>query len=157
MKPKLNILSKTVNCATPIFEDIPSLKGGVIAPETEVFDATAFCETEKIEETPYHVFYSSCQRYIDAKIKNEGITSSDLFFQNTDGHTLMNATVALIFLRFTDADMSVYFDNITANCLIIGAAFSDSFVARLAMSQLSAKDLKEMANLREENAAKQQQ
>lgn len=159
MKPKLNVLAKTVNCATPVFEDIPSLKGGVIAPETEVFDATDFCATEKIEEVPYHVFYSSCQRYIDAKIKNENLTPSDLFFQNTDGHMLINASIVLIYLRFMHPDVSIYFDNIVASCLIGGAAFSDSFVAKLAMTQLTSKDLKDIIDLRNENgnAAEQQQ
>lgn len=157
MKPKLTTLSKQVICKAPIFEDIPTLKGGVIAPDVEVFDATAFCEEEKLAEVAYTSFYQSCKRYIDAKISTEEWTEATLFFQNTDGHLLVNATIALIFLRYAYPDISTYFDNIVACCLINGAAFSDAFVMRLASNQISDNDLQEIINQRNADGTEQQQ
>lgn len=157
MKPKLTILNKPVECNTSIFEDIPTLKGGVIAPNIEVFDATAFYEKEELTEVSYASFYQSCKRYIDAKISNEDWTESTLFFQNPDGHLLINATIVLIFLRYAYPDISTYFDNIVACCLINGAAFSDAFVMKLASNQISNNDLQEIINQRKSDGTEQQQ
>ena len=156
MKPKLTILSKQVECKTSIFEDIPTLRGGIIVPDIEVFDATDFCEQEKLSEVTYTSFYQSCKRYIDAKISTEQWTESTLFFQNTNGHLLINATIALVFLRYAYPDISTYFDNIVACCLINGAAFSDAFVMRLASNQIPDSDLQEIINQRKSNGTEQQ-
>lgn len=145
-----------MECKTPIFEDIPALKGGIIVPDIEVFDATDFCEQEKLSEATYTSFYQSCKRYIDAKISTEQWTESTLFFQNTNGHLLINATIALVFLRYAYPDISTYFDNIVACCLINGAAFSDAFVMRLASNQIPDSDLQEIINQRKSNGTEQQ-
>ena len=148
MKPKLNILKKQVECSEPLLEDFPSLKGCSIAFNTEVFDATCFCEEAKIEEPDYSMFYSKCSYLIDAKLKSDGLKLSEIFYKNKDGHTLIHTSIALIYMQCVMPELSVYFYNLLITCLVNGIAFSDSFAIKLAAAQLPDDVLNEIINSR---------
>lgn len=154
MKPKLNILSKEAVCENIFFEDIPNLKMGAAGINLDVFDATEFCKASDIEEPPYYSFYTHCYRTIKAKAENDSIKEADLFYQNTNGHTLIHASLAMIYIQYVDPNIALYFDSIAAQCLLNGIAFSDSFAVNMAMERLPDETLQQIITVRHEQETK---
>lgn len=151
MKPKLNIIQKQIDCEIQVFEEIPHFKICNYSHDTQLFDATEFCKGENVNEVDYSLFYSSCHRDIDNKIKDDGLKLPQIFYKNADGHTLIHSSISIIYMQFASPELSAYFNNIVASCLINGMAFSDLFVANLAMSRLSDETINQLMKEREEN------
>lgn len=150
MKPKLNQLTKIVECQENIFPDIPDIFVGNINPEKIVFDATAYCEAVDAELPPYSAFYTQCYRYIDAICKNTEKKSSELFYVNTDKHLLIDVSLALIFIQYVNPETCFYFNNMVITCLTNGIAFSEGFVMQMASLQLPDEALQEIIKSRHE-------
>lgn len=151
MKPKLNILTKQLNCDTLVFDDFENLKSGNINVNTDLFDATEFCKAEGVEEPAYYQFNTACQRHIAAKLKELNIKPSEIFYQNKDGHTLIHVALCLIYIRYVSENISAYFDSLVATCLLTGIAMSDSAILNMAANRLPDNVLQDMMTTRKNN------
>ena len=80
-----------------------------------------------------------------------GLNVGELFFQNTDGHILINKDLAILFLQFANPDVCTYFNSMIWELLENGVAFSDGLVATLAATRVPNEVLQEIIDTRNAN------
>ena len=147
MDYRINNIDKSVICEEQIIQDIPSL----LFTEIEgvvVFDATGFCLTNNLDEFDYRIFSRINKVYIEALIKETGLDKTKLFFTEKGKHTLVVQDLVFMFLAFVDSGICSYFNNILADAITNGVAFSDGFAVQLASQRIPTDILKEIINKR---------
>ena len=133
---KLTILAKPVECDKIEIEDFSTMKFGNLLNGQSVFDATRYYEENELEPIDYKIFSRICKSFINVLVKNLELNVGELFFQNTDGHILMNKELAILFLQFANPDIFIYFNQLIWDALENGIAFSDGMVATLAAARI---------------------
>lgn len=141
MDYKITNLTEEVECNQQIFEDFNGLTVGRLADNDAVFDATAYCEANGLETADYRSFSRTNKRYIEALIKSGQIKREKMFYLNTNGHLLVNISLAYLFLAFYVSDIYVYFDSLINDIITDGVAFSDNYVVRLASERVPSEML----------------
>lgn len=147
MDYRINNIDKSVICDEQVIQDIPSL----LFTEIEgvvVFDATGFCLTNNLDEFDYRTFSRINKVYIEALIKETGLDKTKLFFTEKGKHTLVVQDLVFMFLAFVDSGICSYFNNILADAITNGVAFSDGFAVQLASQRIPTDILKEIINKR---------
>ena len=147
MDYRINNIDKSVICDEQIIQDIPSLLFTEIEGAV-VFDATGFCLTNNLDEFDYRIFSRINKVYIEALIKETGLDKTKLFFAEKGKHTLVVQDLVFMFLAFVDSGICSYFNNILADAITNGVAFSDGFAVQLASQRIPTDILKEIINNR---------
>lgn len=148
---KITTLAKSVECEKAEIADFPTLKFGNLLNGQAVFDSTRYYEDNELEPIDYKIFSRICKCFINALVTRLGLDAGELFFQNTDGHILINKDLAILFLQFANQDVCAYFNQIIWDALENGVAFSDGLVASLAATRVPNDVLQEIIDTRNAN------
>ncbi len=147
MDYKINNIAREVRCEEVLIQDIQSL----LFTELEnvvVFDATAFCRINEFGEFDWRTFSRINKVYIEGLVNNTGLDRKKLFFSEKNGHVLVVQDLVFIFLAFIDPNLCVYFNNLIADAISNGVAFSDGFAVQLASQRIPTDVLKDIINKR---------
>lgn len=154
MDYKLNILKKTVECEEILLQDIPTLNFGEADDDVVVFDASAFCRSMEADSFDWRTFSRINKKYIEGIARITGLDTRKLFYQDKGGHILIAQELVFLFLAFVDDTLLLYFNNLLADAMSNGVAFTDGFVVQIAAQRLPTEVLKQIIN--ERNGEKQQ-
>lgn len=149
MDYKTNILSEPLATDQNLLPEINNLHFGIMGEGKAVFDYTAFFEENNIKPIDYKVFMRLNKHFIESLIKPSGEKTSNIFFQNTNGHILVTAELVFLFLAFADPDLCVYFNNIVTDAVSDGVAYSTGLIYSLAAERLPTENLQEIINSRQ--------
>lgn len=155
MDYKITVLNKQLDCKEQAIPDIPSLMFGTVPDGPLVFDSTAFYEVSELQPIDYKVFQRFNKRYIEGFISNTELKSSELFYQNKDGHILMNHELTFLFLAFANPVLAAYFNGLIGEIMSNGVAYSDGFVYSIAADRMPTEYLKQIINDRENDGKEQ--
>lgn len=148
MDYKTNVLNKEVKVADEILGEVAGLFFGTLSNDQVVFDYTAYFEQNELEPIDYKVFMRTNKRYIELLAKVKGRNTSDLFFQNKNGHILVAAELVFVFLAFSNPEMLIYFNALVSDVVASGVAYSDSFIYAAASERLPTEVLAEIIKKR---------
>lgn len=159
MDYKTNILSEGVEAKMQL---LPEINGLLFAPvdngEKILFDYTQyFIENTFLTPVDYKVFMRMNKMHIEQIAEDSGIKTSEMFYQNTDGHILVTIELSYLFLMFVNKELFLYFNNIIREVLTRGYSFSDSFIFTFASERLPDDALNEIMDMRKKNEERVQQ
>lgn len=148
MDYKTNILKHEAKVEEPVLAEVSGLLFGSIDTDKIVFDYTAYFEKNDIEPIDYKLFMRINKWYIDMMCKYKEIKTSELFYQNTNGHILVAVELAFIFLAFCNVEMFIYFNGLISDVITTGVAYSDGFIYSAASERLPTDVLAEIIKKR---------
>lgn len=149
MDYKTNILSKELETKENILPEILGLHFGIMGEEKAVFDYTAYFEENELQHIDYKVFMRVNKHFIETLIAPSGKKTSELFYQNTNGHILVAAELVFLFLAFANPEMCLYFNNIITDAVSDGVAYSNGFLYSMAAQRLPSEALNEIIKERQ--------
>ena len=149
MDYKLTVLAKPVECEKAEIVDFPTLKFGNLLNGQPVFDATRYYEENELEPVDHKIFGRICKCFINALVTRMELNVGELFFQNTDGHILINKDLAVLFLQFANPDVCAYFNAMIWDMLENGFALSDGLIATFAATRIPNEVLQEIISTRD--------
>ena len=149
MDYKLNVIGKQIKCEEPLLQDIPALKFTDI-DDVLVFDATEYCLVGELEDFDYRAFSRMNKRYIEYIAGATGIDMKKMFFQEKGGHILVVQDLVFMFLAYVEQSLCSYFNNILADAMANGIAFTDGFAVQLAMQRIPSDVMREIINNRDD-------
>ena len=159
MDYKTNNLLQGVDIEDAIFPEIEGLLFGTFGQDKIVFDYTAYIEFNKLSAVDYKAFMRNAKRSIETLVKHYRLSTSELFYQNTNGHILIEAKLVFVFLAYINPDMLIYFNEIVADTISEGVACSHSYLYSLASEKLPTQELQriihERSNSHNENESGQ--
>lgn len=153
MDYKTNILTKELEVKDTLLPEIQGLYFGTIGDNKAVFDYTAYFEENKLQYMDYKMFMRMNKHFIETLIKPLKKQTSELFFQNTNGHILVDSELVFVFLAFANPDMLIYFNNIIMEAISYGVAYSSGFIYSMAEQRLPSEVLNEIINERENDTS----
>nr|DAE12681.1 MAG TPA: hypothetical protein [Siphoviridae sp. ctOCb13] len=156
MDYKVTILKKEIPTEETLLPEISDLHFGILAENKAVFDYTAYIEANKLQ-IDYKVFMRMNKHFIEILAKASGKKTFELFFQNTNGHILVEAELAFIFLAFVNPDMFLYFNGLLTDAISDGVAYSHSYIYSLAAQRLPSEVLNDIIKERKNDTAGDQQ
>ena len=118
-----------------------------------VFDYTAYLETAELQPIDYKLFMRANKRFIEILAKSNNKKTSELFYQNTNGHILVAAELVFVFLAFVNPEMFLYFNSLLTDVVTDGVAYSHGFIYSMAAQRLPSEILGEIIKERESDAA----
>lgn len=148
MDYRITTLNEQVKCEEQLIPAFAEAKFGNVSERTMVFDSTAFYIERGIDEIDYRTFQRVNKRYIEGFINNGAFTTSEIFFRNKDGHTLINKDLIFLFIIFADPTVISYFNMIVGDALTNGVAYSDGFIMSLASQRIPSEVLQQIINSR---------
>ncbi len=143
MNYKLNVLKKKVKCSERPFSEIP-ISVGTVGDGQSVFDIDQYCEEAGVEVEDWKIFTQRHRLYIERYAARAEKKTSELFYQNTDGHILMDLSLVFIYLIYKDDDLSAYLFSLLTDVLSDGVCFSDTYVVELAAERLPEEVVRRM-------------
>lgn len=93
------------------------------------------------------------KHFIETLAKSNDKKTSELFFQNTNGHILVSAELVFIFLAFVNPEMFLYFNSLLTDVITDGVAYSNGFVYSMAANRIPSDVLSDLIKERENDAA----
>lgn len=157
MDYKTNIITKELTTDVDLLPELAGLHFGIIGEKTALFDFTAYVDENKLAITDYKVFMRACKSFIETLAKNAGKQTSELFYQNTNGHILIAAELAFICIAFINPEMCIYFNSLLTDVISDGVAYSNGFVFSLTTDRLPSDVLSDIIKERENDAAGDEQ
>lgn len=154
---KTNTLTKELEVNESLLPEITGLLFGSLREEQVVFDYTAYLEANQLEMIDYKTFMRTNKHYIENIIKMNGHKTSDLFYQNTNGHILVASELVFLFLAFVNPEMCMYFNNLIGDVLTSGVAYSDGFAYSMAADRVPTDVLQEIIKERNINETRGKQ
>jgi len=151
MDYKTNVLSKEAKITDELIPEAAGLFFGEVGNDQVVFDYTAYFEQNELEQIDYKMFMRTNKRYIELLARAKNRKTSELFYQNTNGHILIAAELVFVFLAFSNPEMLVYFNGLISDVMTSGVAYSDGFVYAAAAERLPSEVLADIIK----NRAKQ--
>lgn len=136
MDYKTNILSKELETKENMLPEISGLHFGILGEDKAVFDYTAYFEENGLQLIDYKMFMRLNKHFIEILAKPSGKKTSELFYQNTNGHILVAAELAFLFLAFANPELCLYFNGIVADAISDGVAYSNGFLYSMAAQRL---------------------
>lgn len=153
MDYKTTILTQELKTDADLLPELAGLHFGIIGERKALFDFTAYVEENALPNTDYKAFMRGCKYFIETLANNADKKTSELFFQNTDGHILIAAELVFICLAFVNPEMCVYFNSLLTDAISEGVAYSHGFTFSLAADKLSSEVLSDIINERYNDAA----
>lgn len=152
MDYKTTILNNGVEVKDAFLPDIPGLYFGVLSEDKTVFDYTAYLEENKLPSVDYKVFMRLNKHYIEQLIVQSERKTSDLFYQNTDGHILIASELVFLCLAFVNPELLRYFNALVSDVISDGVAYSSGFVYSMAANRLPTDVLSDIIKERQNDA-----
>ncbi len=149
MDYKTTILKKQLATDETLLPEIADLHFGFLGEDKAVFDYTAYIESNNLPAIDHRVFMRANKQYIETLVKAGKKKTSELFYQNTDGHILVEAELAFVFLAYVNPEMFLYFNGLLANVITDGVAYSHGLIYSLAASRLPSEILTDIIKERE--------
>lgn len=153
---KTTTLTKEVVVEEEFYPEISGLHFGYVAPEKSVFDYTAYFEENDIEPIDYKVFMRTNKHLISSILKTSDTKSSELFFINTNGHVLVAADLAILFLCVANHHIHRYFSMLLIDLMTNGVAFANGLIYALASERMTSDVLEEIIKERQNDSADNQ-
>lgn len=157
MDYKTTILKEKVTTDETLLPEIADLHFGFLGEKKAVFDYTAYLEASKLPAIDHRVFMRANKHFIETLTKNANKKTSELFYQNTDGHILVDAELAFIFIAYVNPEMFLYFNSILVDAITDGVAYSHDFIFSMAAERLPSDVLSDIIKDRENDAARSEQ
>lgn len=157
MDYKTNILHQEVKTEDNLLPDIPDLHFGVLGENRFVFDYTEYIEANQLDTVDYKSFMRANKRFIEILAQSVGKSTTELFYQNTNGHILVASELVYIFLAYVNPIMLIYFNSLLNDALTDGMAFSHGFIYSMAANRLPSDVLTDIIREREDDAARNEQ
>lgn len=152
MDYKTTTLIKELETTENLLPEIQGLYFGSIGEDKVVFDYTTYFEENKLQYIDYKVFMRANKHFIESLIKASQKKTSELFYQNANGHILVAAELVFVFLAFANPEMCVYFNSLIADAISYGVAYSNGFLYSMAAQRLPSEALNEIINERKNDA-----
>ena len=152
MDYKINTLKTEVPCNEMMLQDIPLLKFGIVDNRL-VFDATAYCESQKIDFN-VKTFSRGYRMLINILAQDNNISIGELFYQNKNGHILIDRELVFIFLACTEPNMLIYFNQLINDALTEGIALSDGYIASVINAKVPSNVLENIIQSRNNEKGK---
>lgn len=149
MNYKLNVLKNKVECKERVFPEIPVYTGTLENGEV-VFDIDRYCYEAGIENENWVVFTQRHKHYVEQFAKIYEKNTSEMFYQNTDGHILIDFVFVFLYLMYINEELSAYFFTILSDVLSTGMGFSDTYIMELAAERLPDDMVARMINGKDE-------
>lgn len=149
MDYKTTVLKTGIDVKDTILADIPGLYFGVLSEDKAVFDFTAYVEENKLPTSDYKAFMRLNRHFIEALAKLSEKKTSELFYQNTDGHILIASELVFLCLAFVNPELLGYFNALISDVITDGVAYSSGFVYSMAAHRLPSDVLKDIIKERE--------
>lgn len=141
MDYKTNVLTEELKTDVDLLPELSGLHFGIVGESRALFDYTAYLEENNIQPIDYRIFMRVCKPFIEALAKNAGKKTSELFFQNTNGHILIAAELAFICTAFVNPEMCVYFNSLLTDAISDGVAYSHGFMYSMAAERIPSEVL----------------
>jgi hypothetical protein len=154
MDYKTTTLIKELETTETLLPEIQGLYFGFMGEDKAVFDYTAYFEENKIQHIDYKVFMRINKHFIEPLVRASQKKTSELFYQNTNGHILVAAELAFVFLAFANPEMCVYFNSLITDVISYGVAYSNGFLYSMAAQRLPSEALNEIINERKNDASR---
>lgn len=148
MNYKITALPEKVVVNQNLLPEIAGLFCCLLNDEKAVFDYTAYFEENNIEPIDVKVFMQYNKRYIEELAKSSNIKTSQLFYQNKDGHILVDYMLVFLFLAFANPDLLRYFNSLLGYVMTEGVAYSNGFIYSQAMNRLPTEILQDIIDQR---------
>lgn len=156
MDYKITVLPGQVRIEEEMMAEIPGLKFGVLQNGVAVFDSTSYIEENNLPNVDCKTFMRLNKSYIEHLAKASNRLTSELFYQNADGHILIAYELVILYLSFANPALYVYFTRIIMEAMDKGVAYTNSFVYEIASLHLPSEVLRDIIDERtkEESTAK---
>lgn len=149
MDYRTTILNNGLEVKEVFLPDIPGLYFGILSEDKAVFDYTAYLEENQLPSMDYKVFMRQNKYYIEQLIAQSKRKTSELFYQNTDGHILIAAELVFLCLAFVNPELLRYFNALISDAISDGVAYSSGFVYSMAANRLPSDVLNDIINERQ--------
>lgn len=151
MDYKTNVLNKEVKDFEEVLHEVSGLLFSEVNDGQPVFDYTAYFENNGLDFIDHKTFMRANKLYIETLAKAKGRKTSELFYQNTNGHILVGIELTFLFLAFANPEMLIYFNSLIGDVVGTGVAYSDSFIYSAASERLPSEVLVEIIKSRDMN------
>lgn len=148
---KTTILPNELETKEVLLQEFENLKFGILGDKLALFDYTAYIEAEGLPDINYKAFMRNNIRFIQIIAEYTGKSTSSLFFQNTNGHILVAAELAFLFLAYVNPELCAYFNSLLADVITDGVAYSQSFLYNKVYERLPSETLQEIVKERASN------
>lgn len=149
MDYKTNVLTNELEVKDELLIEIEGLKFGVLGENKVVFDYTAYFLENNLNPIDYKTFLRYNKHYIETLIRPNGLKTSEIAYQNTDGHILIASELVFLFLAFADPNLLIYFNALLSDVIQNGIAHSNGFLFTMANQRLSTNILQDIIKERE--------
>lgn len=157
MDYKTNILNQKIETKEELLPEMPNLFFASISGDKIVFDATTYCKENGLDEIDYKVFMRMNKHYIESFSKSTGLKTSEIFYQNTDGHILIDHQLVFLYIAFVNPGMLMYFNGLLNDVISNGVAYSDGFIYSMALSRIPTEVFEEIVIERHNETTNEQQ
>lgn len=152
MDYKISVLPQAIELKDSLIEDFSDLLFGTTPDGTPVFDATEYCNRVETEsQFNARVFMRNCKPFIEGFIRAGELDPSKMFYQNTDGHSLIHEQLVYLFLMFTSNVWLIYFNSLISDVINTGVAYSDSFLLKQAIQRIPSDVMEKIIETRKED------
>lgn len=152
MDYKTTILKQRITTDETLLPEIADLHFGFLGEKKAVFDYTAYLESNKLPAIDHRVFLRANKQFIETLAKAADKKTSELFYQNTDGHILVDAELAFVFIAYVNPEMFLYFNSLLVDAITDGVAYSHGFIFSMAANRLPSEVLSDIIKERENDA-----
>lgn len=153
MDYKTTILTEELKTDADLLPELAGLHFGIMGETKALFDFTAYVEENELPNVDYKSFMRNCKYFIETLAKSAGKKTSELFYQNTNGHILIAAELVFLCISYVNPEMYVYFNSLLTDAISDGVAYSHGFVFNLAADKMPSDVLSEIIKQRENEAA----
>lgn len=149
MDYKVNILNRELETQEGPFSEIQGLHFAMLNDRQALFDYNQYFIDLEINPIDFKIFLRLNKHFIENLIKANGLKTSEIVYQNTNGHILMDSQLLFLFVAFANPDMLIYFNSLLIDIINDGVGYSNSFVMNIASDRLPTKVLNEIIKERE--------
>lgn len=149
MDYKTNIINQQIEATDNLLEEINGLHFVVLGEDKALFDYTAYFIENNLEPIHYKVFMRLNKHFIESFIKVRKLDSTQLFYQNKDGHILVTGELVFLFLAFANPELLNYFNNLLTEAISDGFALSNGLIYGEAAERLPTDVLQAIINRRQ--------
>lgn len=149
MDYKTNVLKRELKTEDVLIPEIEGLTFGFMDSDTAVFDYTAYIENNSLPQVDYKVFMRTNRHFIESLAKNDGKSTAELFFLNTNGHILIAAELTFLCLAYINPELCGYFNSLLTDVITNGVAYSHGYIYSLAAQKLPNEVMQDIIKERE--------
>lgn len=134
-----------MECTKQAFPEYPDMLFGENSEGIEFFNAAALLEKKGLSKSLAADFLKCCGRFIDTFVEDGQIPKSRHALLDMDENLLLHSSLTYLFLCFIDGDFLLHVHDRIGEMFDEGLAFSDTYLAQLAMARLTPSVLREIA------------